>query len=88
MRQPRTSAGAVVSLIARRLDELVDALGRDAVAGQVDAPLRAHAVAERALAVVGVDHDPTPRSRVVWRGREARGLDEHVEQVAAAPARR
>ncbi len=66
----------------RRGDELVDANRVDAVARQVGAPADAHAVGERLLARVAVDHHEPPRPGVVRRGREARGLDQPVEERA------
>ena len=53
--------------------------GVDAVGVEVGPPALAHAARERALGVVGVDHDEAPRSGVMRCGREARGLDERVE---------
>ena len=80
--------GRAGELRVRRRDQLVDARGGDAVGREVGAPARAHAVGERGLARVGVDHDEPPRARVVRRGREARGLDERVERARGRRARR
>ena len=84
MRQPSTSAGAPTSLCVRRLDQRVDALpAATPSASEVASPARAHRRRRaRGLAGVGVDDDEPPGTRMVRRRREARGLDERVEQRA------
>ena len=83
MRQPEHERGRAPDLAVRRVDERVDTCGRDAVGRRGRARQRAPMPsASCRLASSGVDDDPAPRTRVVRRRRDARGVHHAVEHLA------